>query len=81
MSSSEGISRVIRVISTPTSALSIDRRPRPMSVLAIVATSSSHIRRGNNTNICTYFGGLRAGALRAVARSGIVGYIHGRMPG
>jgi hypothetical protein len=52
-----------------------------MSVLAIVATSSSHIRRGNNTNICTYFGGLRAGALRAVARSGIVGYIHGRMPG
>jgi hypothetical protein len=28
-----------------------------------------------------YFDGLHAGALRAVARRGIVGYIHGRMPG
>ncbi len=50
MSSHEGMSPVIRVISTPTSALSIGRGRRPINALAIIATSSSHSRRGKSAN-------------------------------
>jgi len=50
MSSSEGISPVIRMISTPTSARSIERRPRPISFPMTTTASSSETFRGNNVN-------------------------------